>query len=94
MRELGSMSDSLHKSVGQYAASLGIDRLYTYGDSAIAIAVGALENGFEAEAIVGYNRIDEPSGLAEILKNELKENDVVLFKASRAVALEKVIECL
>lgn len=94
MRELGEMSDSLHKSVGKHASQLGIDRLYTYGESAIEIAVGALENGFEAEAIVGYNRIDEPSGLAEILKNELKENDVVLFKASRAVALEKVIECL
>ena len=94
MRELGENSASLHKSVGQYAASLGIDRLYTYGENAIEIAVGALENGMCEESIVGYNKIDCPEGLAEILNGDLKENDIVLFKASRAVALEKVIECL
>jgi len=94
MRELGADSDALHKSVGKYVASLGIDRLYTYGNSAVEIAVGALEGGMDESAIVGYNQICEPKGLAEILKKELKENDIVLFKASRAVALEKVIELL
>ncbi len=94
MRELGNESEMLHKSVGQFAASLGIDRLYTYGETALEIAVGALEDGICEEAIVGYNKIDCPEGLAEILRNDLKENDIVLFKASRAVALEKVIACL
>jgi UDP-N-acetylmuramyl pentapeptide synthase len=32
--------------------------------------------------------------MAEYLKGILKEGDVVLFKASRAVSLEKVIELL
>lgn len=94
MRELGNTSDELHKSVGRFAAELKIDRLYTYGDSALEIAVGALEEGLNEEAIVGYNKILEPEGLAEILKNDLKKGDIVLFKASRAVALEKVIELL
>lgn len=94
MRELGSTSDELHKSVGRYAAELKIDRLYTYGDSALEIAVGALEEGLDEASIVGYNKITEPEGLAEILKKELKSGDIVLFKASRAVALEKVIEYL
>jgi UDP-N-acetylmuramoyl-tripeptide--D-alanyl-D-alanine ligase len=94
MRELGSTSDELHKSVGRYAAELKIDRLYTYGDSALEIAVGALEEGLDESSIVGYNKITEPEGLAEILRNELKSGDIVLFKASRAVALEKVIEHL
>ena len=94
MRELGTTSDELHKSVGRYAAELKIDRLYTYGDSALEIAVGALEEGLDESAIVGYNKITEPEGLAELLKNELKSGDIVLFKASRAVALEKVIEHL
>ncbi|MBQ6701467.1 MAG: UDP-N-acetylmuramoyl-tripeptide--D-alanyl-D-alanine ligase [Clostridia bacterium] len=94
MRELGKTSDELHKSVGRYAAELKIDRLYTYGDSALEIAVGALEEGLDEEAIIGYNKILEPEGLAEILKNDLKKGDIVLFKASRAVALEKVIELL
>lgn len=94
MRELGETSDALHKSVGEYAAKLGIDRLYTYGESSLEIAVGALENGIDESAIIGYNKTDDPAGLAEVLKKDLKENDIVLFKASRAVALEKVIECL
>ncbi len=94
MRELGELSDKLHKSVGQHAAKLGIDRLYTYGESALEIAVGALEDGMAEEAIVGYNKTDCPEGLADILKKELKDNDIVLFKASRAVALEKVIAYL
>ncbi|MBR5322627.1 MAG: UDP-N-acetylmuramoyl-tripeptide--D-alanyl-D-alanine ligase [Clostridia bacterium] len=94
MRELGNTSDELHKSVGRYAAELKIDRLYTYGESAIKIAVGALEEGLDESAIIGYNKITEPEGLAEILKNELKSGDIVLFKASRAIALEKVIEYL
>lgn len=94
MRELGEQSDALHKSVGQYAAALGIDRIYTYGESAVEIAVGALEDGIAEDAIVGYNRTNEPEGLAELLNKDLKENDIVLFKASRAVALEKVIALL
>jgi len=94
MRELGEGGKELHKSVGKYAASLNIDRLYTYGEDALEIAVGALEDGFDESSIIAYNKIDEPDGLAEILKNDIKEGDVVLFKASRAVALEKVIEHL
>lgn len=94
MRELGETSDELHKSVGRYAAALGVDRLYTYGESALEIAVGALEDGLDESAIVGYNKTNEPEGLAELLKADLKQGDIVLFKASRAVALEKVIEHL
>ncbi len=94
MRELGERSDELHKSVGKYAAKLGIDCLYTYGEHAMEIAVGALEDGIDESSIVAYNMLDNPSGLAEILEKNLKNGDVVLFKASRAVALEKVIEKL
>ena len=94
MRELGEGGKELHKSVGKYAASLNIDRLYTYGEDALEIAVGALEDGFDESSIIAYNKIDEPDGLAEMLKNDIKQGDIVLFKASRAVALEKVIEHL
>ena len=92
MRELGETSCELHRSVGRYAAQLGIDRLYTYGESALSIAVGALEEGLDEDCIVGCNKTDEPEVLAKLLENELREGDIVLFKASRAVSLEKVIE--
>ncbi len=94
MRELGSQSCNLHKQVGRCVASFGIDKLYTYGQDALDIAVGALEEGMDEASIIAYNEIDNPSGMADILNESLNENDVVLFKASRAVALERVIKLL
>ena len=94
MRELGEKSHQLHKDVGKCVASLGVDRLYTYGEEALEIAVGALENGMDESALIAYNDLEVPSGLSDILKKELRDGDIVLFKASRAVALEKVIEHL
>ncbi len=94
MRELGEQSDELHKQVGRVVAGLGIDRLYTYGDHALEIAVGALEEGMNESSIIAYKEIDSPSGMADILRDDLEENDVVLFKASRAVKLERVIKLL
>ncbi len=94
MRELGDRSHELHKSVGAYAASLGIHKLYTYGEMALGIAVGCLEEGFDESSIIAYNQLDDPKGLADLLEKDLSAGDVVLFKASRAVALEKVIEHL
>lgn len=94
MRELGKTSDALHKEVGDYAAHLKLDSLYTFGEAALGIAVGALEGGMDESAIVAFKNLDDPEGLAEILKKDLKADDVVLFKASRAIALERVIALL
>ncbi len=94
MRELGEMSDELHKQIGRYAAELGIDRLYTFGEHAIEIAVGALENGMDESSIFSIKDIEDVDSMASVLKKDLAENDVVLFKASRAVKLERVISLL
>ncbi len=94
MRELGEMSDELHKLVGRYAAELGIDRIYTFGEHAIEIAVGALENGMDETSIFSIKDVEDVEGMANVLKKDLAENDVVLFKASRAVKLERVISLL
>ena len=42
--------------------------------------------------IVIVKDINDKEGLAEKIKAELLPGDVILFKASRAVALEQVIE--
>ena len=94
MKELGAHSPDLHKSVGQRLAELNIDRLYTYGKMANSIADGAVEAGMDRGNIVCCEDTENPDILADLLKREIKENDIVLFKASRAIALERVIGLL
>ena len=90
MRELGRDSASMHFSVGEFAARAEIDLLFTFGELGEEIANGALSAGFPEEKIV---RIPSPDGTdiaVEKLKLALKKGDVILFKASRALKLERI----
>lgn len=92
MRELGDYSRELHEEVGRKAAELKIDRLYTFGPDASFIAYGAKAAGMNEADIFVFRDLTAVSALSDALKGEIRENDVVLFKASRAVQLERVIE--
>ena len=92
MRELGDYSRALHEEVGEKVASLKIDRLYTFGADAAFIAHGAKAAGMSEENIFVFRDLDAASSVAEALLADIKEKDAVLFKASRAVKLERVIE--
>lgn len=88
MLELGDLAQSAHRKVGKTAVELGADKIFTYGKVSYHIMLGAWEAGMEKENAV--NSID-PQGLAELLKEELKPGDTVLFKASRKMKLEEII---
>ena len=94
MRELGDFSRSLHEEVGEKVAELAIDRLYTFGDEAAFIAHGAKKAGMPEENIFVFRNLDDPAAIAQVLKSDVKSTDAVLFKASRAVQLERVIEAM
>ncbi len=94
MLELGNESPALHRTVGAYLAKKGIDRLFTVGRGAHQIAVGARQCGMPGEHIRQNAYIDRPEDTAYALNEELREGDVVLFKASRSVGAEKIISCL
>lgn len=94
MRELGDFSRPLHEEVGAKVAELKIDRLYTFGDEAAFIAHGAKAAGMAEENVFVFRDLDSPEALAEALKGEVKASDAILFKASRAVQLERVIEAM
>lgn len=94
MRELGSYSAFGHQTVGKAAAAVGVDLLFTFGTEAVHIAKAAKEAGLPADAVHHFDRIDAPEALATALKDLLTIGDTVLFKASRAVALERVITML
>ncbi|MBQ8696439.1 MAG: UDP-N-acetylmuramoyl-tripeptide--D-alanyl-D-alanine ligase, partial [Clostridia bacterium] len=94
MRELGDFSRSLHQEVGGKVAELGIDRLYTFGEEAAYIAEGAAQAGMRAEDISVFRDLDDPEALARVLRDDVRATDAILFKASRAVALERVIDAM
>ncbi len=94
MRELGDFSRSLHEEVGSKVTELAIDRLYTFGDEAAFIALGAKKAGMKEENIFTFRDLDDPAAIAEALRGEVRGKDAVLFKASRAVQLERVIQAM
>lgn len=90
MKELGESSAELHRGVGRFAAEQGIRLLISYGTLAKEIAAGAAEVGgcevFTLDA--------DPVAAADLIAEKIENNDILLFKASRAMALENVIKIL
>jgi len=86
MLELGAVSEKSHYDVGVKAAENGIDILCTYGERSLLAAKAAAENGVKEV----YN-FDDKEKLSAHLAALIKENDAVLFKASRGMKLEDVI---
>lgn len=94
MKELGNISPEAHFGVGAYAAACGIAQLITFGSAAVGIAQGAIKGGMPEENVLIIEDSDDAENAAALLKTVLHENDVALFKASRAVALERLIRLL
>ncbi len=92
MRELGEGSEALHRHVGEAAARIGVDLLVTVGPLGAAIAAGATDAGLPPEKIHVTAATGEIpaaySATAAFLAAFLQKGDTVLFKASRALALE------
>jgi UDP-N-acetylmuramoyl-tripeptide--D-alanyl-D-alanine ligase len=91
MKELGNYTAEAHIEVGREVAADKIDMLFTFGMLASDIAGAAAEDGIEKVFVFEENEYEE---IAEAIKENTKGGDVILFKASRAMALEKVIELL
>ena len=89
MLELGAESLQLHCAVATQAAALKLDGL--------VVVDGGEEGRAMANAAAALPRIavvSSPEGAAEPLSKWLRAGDVVLLKASRGVALEKLIPLL
>lgn len=84
MLELGAAEEESHRRVGE-AAARHADLLVTVGERARAIAAQARALGL---SVVQTGTVDEA---ALILPQLLRPGDVVLFKASRGMALERLI---
>jgi UDP-N-acetylmuramoyl-tripeptide--D-alanyl-D-alanine ligase len=88
MRELGAEGAALHAASGQAAAAAGIDVVVGVLGLAKVLADEALSVG--AEALF----VETPEEAGIWMRENLREGDVVLLKASRGVRLERALDAL
>ena len=97
MLELGEQSSSYHRAIGRFAARHA-ERLFFFGAYAKDYEAGARAEGMRRiqdprDNLNGFSVIkgDRETLAAQIL-SALQEGDVILFKASRALQVEKIID--
>ena len=90
MLELGADEERWHRETG--AAAVGrADVLIAVGTRARELAAGAVAAGFPEERV---RRVGNAEEAAEALRGMLSEGDVVLFKASHGIGLDRTIALL
>lgn len=94
MRELGDGSRRMHEAIGAQAVSLGVERLVTLGELGVSIAEGAMGAGMSDDSVCMFRATDDVTPVAKVLKHMLRPGDVVLLKASRALAAERILDAL
>lgn len=92
MLELGKTSDALHRSVGAHLAERRIDLLVALGAGGEKIAEGAREGGMEEKKILVLSDATHKDAVARLLSGLVRKGDTILFKASRGVRLEQLIQ--
>lgn len=87
MLELGRKSEKEHRETGKYIRKLGFRYLYTFGENAYHIHLGArgVKNNFY---------FNDKQTLSETLKLFVRKNDIVLIKGSRGMRMEEIINYL
>lgn len=91
MRELGDFSEKYHRQLGEQVAKAGIELLLCVGEETKYTISEAKKYGMNEQNAIKLNSDDET---AELLKDNLKKDTTVLFKASRGIHLEKIIQKL
>ncbi len=89
MLELGSFSESIHRTLGKFIASKDIDILICVGEDAKYIYEEAILNGFNKELTYAYNK---NSDAIEKIKELIKENDTILIKSSLGMNFIEIYE--
>ena len=84
--ESGNFAEEIHRKIGEAAAENKTDKVFVYGENSKTTCETVNKRG----ATCVY--FDDKSKIAQSLYKETKKGDVVLFKASRGMALETVIE--
>jgi UDP-N-acetylmuramoyl-tripeptide--D-alanyl-D-alanine ligase len=90
MLELGELSDAGHHAVGEIAGRT-LSELVTVGPGADRIADAAVAAGLPAGRV---HRAPDRAAAAAVLRDVVRDGDVVLVKASRGAALDLLVDDL
>ncbi len=91
MRELGVRAAELHRRIGTLLRSSGIERVVLVGPGTEPMYAALTEDGLFGPAV---ERCADVAECGRRLAASVAAGDVVLLKASRAVALDRVVEAL
>lgn len=91
MLELGPEARSLHRGVGAFIAGQGIGWLVACGTLGRELAQGARTAGMANDRIV---EVPDAAAAGAVLKDTVRQGDVILVKASRGMRMEQVIDTL
>ena len=88
MLELGVCTQAEHYKVGRIAAEKA-DILLTYGDNSVRMLNGALTGGMSQNDARSFT---DRRRLVDVLKQRAKPGDVILFKGSRGMRMELLLQ--
>ena len=89
MLELGEISEKVHKEIGEVLAKNNFDTLITLGELGKFIADGAKTSGIK-NIFVTETHEQAAKKILDIMQN----GDIILFKASHGMHMEKIIELI
>jgi len=87
MKELGIHSRKYHREIGLLLPELSVDYLVAIGSEAVEYCKGAEKAGFKSSRIKYF---EDKEKAMDALKFLLREDDMVLLKASRSMKLEEI----
>ncbi len=85
---VGKYTIEAHEAIGERAEK-NSDILFTVGSRAKFVGQGALNNGMKKDRILSFNTIES---LLPRLKQEIKENDLILVDGSREMEMGRIVE--
>lgn len=89
MFEMGDFAKHLHEEVGKFAATCPIDELITVGQLA-----GYIKEGYDATSGHKSLHYSSKEAFIEEALNQFKKGDCILFKASRGMQFEKLVQAV
>jgi UDP-N-acetylmuramoyl-tripeptide--D-alanyl-D-alanine ligase len=88
MLELGNRSSAEHYRIGRIVAQKA-DMLFAYGAHSVRTITGAVTGGMNPK---NTEHFDTHEDMAHVLKTRVAEGDVLLFKGSRGMRMERVLQ--
>ena len=88
MLELGKFTEESHFNIGKKVAGI-VNILAIVGPRSKSIIEGAISNGMEKNNI---HYFDDSRDAGKFIKQEIKENDLILVKGSQGVRMERAVQ--